>query len=388
MVVVYYTSTGFLDVIIETIQSIKKEVELHVIIEITPSSKSSTIVDVANLDNFNMVEKPEMILGNEKWQYLKPYFEGVASVEFVVHKNKKAFSLRTLKTAFSLGRYLKKYKANVLHFDSISTCSIGLYFYALTKKMFITVHDPAPHSGERSWRERILKSIFFPLAKGYFFYSAFAEKQFTNYYKKIKKPLHVIKLQPYSYVTRFLSNKQTSGKNILFFGRLSVYKGIDILLEAIPIVLAKFPNEKFVIAGHADYGYKIDEQLINKYSPNIQIIKGYLNTEELVKKIEEAKFIICPYRDATQSGVVMTALAAGKMVIATNVGSFSEYIHNGENGLLSEPNAPAVASKIIEALQNDNYKIITQKVVPGYSKKYGDENQRSILNAYKNQTEE
>ncbi|MEI2749884.1 MAG: glycosyltransferase [Ferruginibacter sp.] len=66
--------------------------------------------------------------------------------------------------------------------------------------------------------------------------------------------------------------------------------------------------------------------------------------------IENSKFIVCPYRDATQSGVLMTSYAAGKMVLATNVGSFPEYIQDGVNGLLAEVTPESIAQKIIEGL--------------------------------------
>ncbi|MEO7045367.1 MAG: glycosyltransferase family 4 protein [Ferruginibacter sp.] len=382
MTVVYYTSTSFLDVIIETIQSLKHQVKLHVVIEIAQSSKNSTIINVDDLDSMATIEQPEKLLGKTKWDELKPYFEDVATVEFVVQKNKRAFSFETLNTAYQLGKYLRKYKADIIHFDSISTCAIGLYLYARTKKVFIAIHDPAPHSGEASWREKIPKKIFFPLAKGFFFYSAFAESQFKKNYPAINKALYTIKLQPYTFVKTYLTKSTIDPEYVLFFGRLSYYKGIDILLEAIPGVLKKIPQQKFIIAGKPDYDFKLDETLFENVKDNITLVERFLSTEELVHLIQASQFVVCPYRDATQSGVVMTTFAVGKPVVATNVGSFSEYINDDINGLLAEPTSESIAEKIIYALENKHFRTLENNVVSSFSEQTGDENEKIIINAY------
>jgi glycosyltransferase involved in cell wall biosynthesis len=219
------------------------------------------------------------------------------------------------------------------------------------------------------------------LARGYFFYSNFAYNQFKQYYASVTGAKHVIRFQPVTYISQFLKGEKNYN-TILFFGRLSFYKGIDMLLEAIPKVLEKYPAEKFVIAGNPDFNYKIEQKIIDQYPKNIQLITKYVSTSEIIKHLQHAKFVVCPYRDATQSGVLMTSFAAGKMVIATNVGAFSEYIEDNVNGLLAEPSANGIALKIIEALQNERYKQIEKQVKGAYSEETGKHNQECILNAY------
>ena len=382
LVVAYYTSTHYLDVIIETIQSIKKEVELHVFIEITQSSKNTTIINVDNLEGFNFIETPEKLLGAEKWNELKGYFIDVASVQFIVFKSKQGLSLQSFKQAYTLGRYLKNYHIDIFHFDSVSTRSIGLYPYLTTKKVFISIHDPVPHSGENNWREHVLPFVFYKMAKGFFFYSGFARAQFKDYYKKIKAPFYIIKLQPYSFITQFLDKSKKEGNTILFFGRLSHYKGIDLLLEALPTIIKRYPEQQFVIAGKSAYGYKLNEEIVNRYKNNITVISGYLSIEELVYQIKNSKFVVCPYRDATQSGVLMTCQAAGKMVIATDVGSFPEYILDNVNGFLALPDSNSIAEKILEALKEERYKVIERNLITSYSEPVGKENYETILSAY------
>ncbi len=53
--------------------------------------------------------------------------------------------------------------------------------------------------------------------------------------------------------------------------------------------------------------------------------------------MQRAAVIVCPYTDATQSGVIMTAYALGKPIIATDVGGIPEIIDNGSTGILVPP---------------------------------------------------
>ena len=54
--------------------------------------------------------------------------------------------------------------------------------------------------------------------------------------------------------------------------------------------------------------------------------------------IKNSIFVVCPYKDATQSGVIMSAFAFNKPVIATNVGGFPEQVIHNKYGLIIQPN--------------------------------------------------
>lgn len=384
MVVVYYTHTYYLDAALETFQSIKNEVELHIVIELSPESKKSTIIDIDDLDGLNHIESCEKVLGKEKWQELEKYFEGVASVSFVVHKFKRSFSFAALKVARILGKHLKKLKADVIHFDTISSRAIGLFPFIRKKRVFITVHDPVPHSGEGSWKTRIPQLVFFRITKGFFFYSEFASSQFKKYYSEVVATRNVLSFQPFSFIKQFIPKEPvvTERKPILFFGRISLYKGVDLLLGAIPTVLEKYPDEKFMIAGNP-FEFEIDMDFVGKYKNNIDLLIKYISTDELARLVSSAKFVVCPYRDATQSGVLMTTYALGKMAIASNIGAFPEYIDDNVNGLLTEPDSASIAAKIIAALDNDRYKELEKNVTSSYSASIGQKNRDCLLNAYK-----
>jgi glycosyltransferase involved in cell wall biosynthesis len=174
------------------------------------------------------------------------------------------------------------------------------------------------------------------------------------------------------------------GDYLLFFGRLSQYKGIDLLLDAIPKVLKSFPHQRFVIAGNPSYDFDLNKEKIEATLPNVQIINGYLKINELSDLILGSKFVICPYRDATQSGVLTSSMALGKMSVATNVGSFPEYVTDGVNGILCNPDSDAIADGIIRALENDNFHKIEKNITPQYEPDQIMNMGQIIFDAYEN----
>ncbi len=381
MVVVYYVNTYYLDAAIETIQAIKGQVELHVVIELSPESKTSNIIDIDQLGKFSHIETAEAVLGELKWREFGHYFNGVASVHFAIHRFKKSYSVTSLITAAKIWNYIKSLKPDLLHFDSISTRVLGLYPFLIKKKLFITIHDPVPHTGEESWKIKLIEYLFYPLAKGLFFYSDFAKQQFNQHYTDIGAKRYIIRFQPFSYIKQFSKNLLKDSNAILFFGRILPYKGVDLLLRAIPQVLMNYPDQLFVIAGKP-FNCELDKEILRNYKDNILVIPEHISTEELAALIKKSKFIVCPYRDATQSGVLMTTYALGKMVLGTNVGAFPEYIHDGINGLLTAPDAASIAGTIIRALDSDYFKELQKNVTDSYSESTGAENRQIILTAY------
>ena len=63
--------------------------------------------------------------------------------------------------------------------------------------------------------------------------------------------------------------------------------------------------------------------------------------------------MVCPYTDATQSGVIMSSYAFYRPVVATNVGGLPEMVIDGKYGfIVQEKNVDALADAIIKLLDN------------------------------------
>jgi glycosyltransferase involved in cell wall biosynthesis len=230
-----------------------------------------------------------------------------------------------------------------------------------------------------------VKSLFlnFPVKKEFFFYSNFAIQQFGQYHRSYTQPKWNIRMNPYSFFSRLPQNTEVEKTSILFFGRISAYKGIEVLLAAMPAIFEKFPDQKLVIAGQAVYDYKVDFEVVKQYENNITIIDRYITNNELVDLVNQAKFVVCPYLEATQSGVLMTTYALNTPVVATNVGAFSEYVTENVTGMLTEVgNVPDLANAIQTMLTDDYYKQLANNIQQLNTTDLWNENADNMLVAY------
>lgn len=156
---------------------------------------------------------------------------------------------------------------------------------------------------------------------------------------------------------------------LLFAGFVRPYKGLDILIEALPLVLAEMPVHllaagEFWQGSEALYRQQLQDLEIEEH---VTIINEYLPDELLVTCIERADVIVLPYRSATQSAIIQTAFGRNTPVITTNVGGLGEVVEDGRTGLVVPPEDPqALAAAICryfreglkdqmrETIQNEN----------------------------------
>jgi glycosyltransferase involved in cell wall biosynthesis len=384
MKVVFYTANCFMDTSIEVINSLKKIVELHVIIEVRTETRSQTIIEVSNFPEGEDIVPIERMLNSTNYSKIKPYLDGTASVNFVVY-NRKGLA-GTMKTGKALYRHIKAIGAEVLHLEALLFRSLILLPTLFSfKKVFLTIHDPLPHVGEKDRKVDLARYIFFhlPHLKGFFFYSDFAKRQFQQHYQLKRQPCWVIKMYPLSYFKKLQTNRKIEKSSLLFFGRLSAYKGVEVLLNSMPQVFDKFPLTHLVIAGRSINNYKVPEEVLNQFPGQITVFNRHIANDELVRLIGEAKFVICPYIEATQSGVLMTSFALNTPVLASTVGSFEEYIVDNHNGCLVVPNDSCqLAEKTIKLLENDHYKALSSNLKAQQGRKAWDLNQSVFLAAY------
>ncbi|EHQ28708.1 glycosyltransferase family 4 protein [Mucilaginibacter paludis] len=388
MTVVYYTSTYFLDISLEIINVLKKQVDLHVFIEVTSASKKVNIVNIEHLPVEKKLVEPSVLLSAQSYRQLEPYFTGTASTHFVIHPHRSGLSFSTLQASIAVWKYMKPFKPAIIHFEGYTLRTVGMLPFLFSfKKAFLAVHDPVPHSGEKSWKIGLPNLLFFnlPYKKHFLFYSRFSRDLFVKHYPRIKEQKLLVPMCPFSYYKGLGSGDEIESEPgaILFFGRISLYKGIEVLLQAMPAVIEQFPRQKLIIAGKATEGYAFKELIPDEYKKNILIYNRYIPNEELINLIKKAKFIVCPYLDATQSGVLMTAFALNKTVIASDVGSFPEFIINNVNGLLVEPGSVAsLSAKIIKALSNHFYKTLEKNVVSANTENCWEKSLENLLEAY------
>lgn len=387
MKIVYYTNVSYVDFALEIINELKKHVELHLVIELAPENSSGTIISTYPLDGKPVISDPAQILMPDCYQNLKPYFEGCASVQFYVQTNKRTFTPDIYFSARKLWSHLKKVKADIFHFDTVTQRSLGLIpflYLKYRKKLVIAIHDPVAHTNEVNWRFKLTNSSYFPLAAAFLLYSNYSKQIFDQEYSAKMYRSLVLKMKPYLSYRRYLKSAySSSGTYILFFGRISYYKGVETFLQAIPYVLRQFPDQKFLLAGSNFPGYAIDPKLVDPIRDSLILKNYFIPHDELVNLIQHAAFVVCPYKEATQSGVLMTAYACSRSVVATRVGAFSEYITDGVTGkLCDEGNPELLAEAMVSMLRNDSYKEYNDRVHAETNKNSWSSNMEDLLGLY------
>lgn len=110
------------------------------------------------------------------------------------------------------------------------------------------------------------------------------------------------------------------------------------------------PNIYLVVAGGGNFPIDVSEYLKLDY---IEFIHRFIPDVELAHLIKNCSFAICPYTDATQSGVVMSTFTFCKPMLATNVGGLPEMIHDNIHGRIIEPCDIKKLAETILKMYND-----------------------------------
>jgi glycosyltransferase involved in cell wall biosynthesis len=264
---------------------------------------------------------------------------------YVANTCGRLWQLKSFWTHFLLMLFLIRQQFNVIHL----VWPPNIYefiIYALRRKMILTVHDPFPHSGLDTFIVRLRRKVAFWLIPHFIILNKAQRKEFLNFYHLSGDRVFNSRLSCYTYLQTISmpNSSEINGRYILFAGKISPYKGLDYLLPAMEQVHQGCPDCRLIVAGGGKYHFDISHYQTLDY---IDIRNRFIPDEELVTLIKHCAFMVCPYTDATQSGVIMSAFAFNKPVIATNVGGLPEMVIHQQYGLIiKEKNVNAIVESI------------------------------------------
>lgn len=278
-----------------------------------------------------------------------------------------------ISTAFFFLKQKKYIECELKDYDvKYIYCPMGALWSSKINKIFpkakkgIVIHDPQPHSGDEL-RSRLFKSDY-----SEYDYLFVHSKAFVDYVKdKYKKPTAYLLLgshktykycNPKSSIITYDSHKI----NFLFFGRIEKYKGLDILGEAYNNVYKRLGDAITLnVIGSGDFSpYNAQYSKLK----NVTIINRWIKDEEIESAFKGDNIIcICPYIDATQSGVALISMDYGVPVIATDTGGMGEQVKDGITGILVPP---ADTTALAEAMQQLANNIELRNQITKAQKKY------------------
>ena len=157
------------------------------------------------------------------------------------------------------------------------------------------------------------------------------------------------------------------GKSVLLsFGLLSSNKGIENVIEALPMILAKHPNVVYMIVGathphvlrNEGETYRLSLQWLaheKNVESNVIFYNRFVDLDELVQFISAADIYITPYLEPAQitSGTLAYTVGAGKAVISTRYWYAEEMLDDERGALVPFRDPQALADQVIDLLDNE-----------------------------------
>lgn len=142
-------------------------------------------------------------------------------------------------------------------------------------------------------------------------------------------------------------------KRILWVGRMSKEKGLDVLIKAMKEILREVPQAQLTLVGDGPER-EVIEQMIEEYHLTRHIyLEGFQSHREVSKYFRESHIFVLPSIREGFPLVILEALASGLPCVASNVGGVKVVIEEGLNGYLVSPsNAEELSRKVVKLLKS------------------------------------
>ena len=278
--------------------------------------------------------------------------------------------------ADKLNRLEKVRLVNIQHefgiFGGENGSHILLFLEKLQKPLVATLHTvlPTPDEGMRNVVQAIME-----YSKGIIVMTHYSKKILERDYgldpNRIQVIPHGIHHVPYRNTKKAKSALGFSGKLILStIGFLSPGKGIEYVIEALPPVVRKFPNVRYLVAGIShplvvkQEGESYRNSLIEKVyelglSEHVLFDNTYYDLDDLLEFLSATDIYLSTSLDSNQtvSGTLSYALGSGRPVISTAFAQAREDITDDVGVLVDFKNPQAFSDAIIELLSNDQLRL-------------------------------
>jgi len=184
---------------------------------------------------------------------------------------------------------------------------------------------------------------------------------------------------------KLIDKYNLKGKKVLLtlarLNELEQYKGIDEVLEIIPLLISKYNNLIYLIAGEGSDRKRIENKVISKGLENYVKLIGYIKEDEKSDYFRLADLFVMPGYGEGFGYVYLEAMACGVKVIASKLDGSYEAVLNGTIGYAVDPRKlDEIYNTIIEALDDDE-KIIPEGLIY-FDKKNYETNLNNIINQY------
>ena len=277
--------------------------------------------------------------------------------------------IRILRYYLKLMLYALTAKPRIFHilwnnkFENFDRTVLMLYYKLLGKKVVLTAHNVNADSRDRkdTFLNRLTLRIQYQLANNIFVHTEKAKRELMEDFGVTESrttviPFGINKTVPDTQLTPHQAKARlglhSNEKAMLFFGRITPYKGLEYLVAALRS-LERSENYRLIIAGRPDNCESYWNELRESLQPEVQsgqiLLKAeFIPDDETEVYFKAADVFVLPYRQVYQSGVLFLGFSFGLPVLATDVGSLKDDIVEGQTGFAFKPEDPAELKRCIE----------------------------------------
>jgi len=260
---------------------------------------------------------------------------------------------------FEAWNQVRAFEPDVVHMEIFGGFADLAYLAMFNRCPIVTTfHDVDVHKGERSSSRNMVRRILRGRADRIIVHGRFLKKAMVERFSVPAAKVEVVPLGAPEFETfrMFQRNDIREDENlVLFFGRIVEYKGLEYLIKAEPAITKEFPDAKIVIAGGG-----LEFENFEKYrtmmagrEERFVVLNRFVSFEEGAELFQRSSVVVLPYVEASQSGVATVAYGFKKPVVATEVGSIPEIVHDGETGfLVPARDSQALAEAVLRLLRD------------------------------------
>ncbi len=295
-------------------------------------------------------------------------------------------TIRILSYYFKLIRYAASAKPKIFHilwnnkFLHFDRTLLTYYYKLLGKKVVLTVHNvnTEKRDNKDSALNRYTLRIQYRLADHLFVHTEKMKQELIEGFavqagRVSVIPLGINNFAPQSNLTPAEAKRRLGireeEKAILFFGRITPYKGLEILVEAFQKSLPPTENYRLMVAGRpeeateATYWFPIRDALRDEVQEGRVLLRAeHIPDAETELYFKAADVLVLPYRNIYQSGILFLGYSFGLPALAADVGSLKDEMIEGRTGFLFKPEAPADLAKVIEGyFGSDLYRDLSRR---------------------------
>jgi glycosyltransferase involved in cell wall biosynthesis len=212
----------------------------------------------------------------------------------------------------------------------------------------LVLHDPRPHSGDTElprWPAPMVARFAELTATCLMLHS----ERLATQLRPMLRAVPIITVAHGVTVGRTASPVPIE-PHVLLFGRLYPYKGIEAGLEAFGRARKALPHARMTVAGRGPMA----ELVRRRQTEGVTLVDGYVSEEHLDEMLESATIVLLPYRDATQSGVGLLAVARGIPCVVTDEGALPELLGVLNEGFVAPADdVPRLGAAIVRGLTHD-----------------------------------